>query len=81
MSTNDKNATDHTAINAAFRVRPNRVNWVSPTSRDPDVHRQDREALNRALRRAGGKDAPEPDESEPQTFPWRSLGSEGGDDR
>ncbi len=44
--------------------RTNRVNWtLSGDQSDVD-------ALNRALRRAGGKDAPEP---VGEKFPWKSL--------
>lgn len=76
MSNNGRKP-DHTAINAALRVRPNRVNWTPTSSRNPVDQQRDRDALNRALRRAGGKDAPEPDA--PAPFAWRSIGLEGDD--
>jgi len=57
----------------AERTR-NRVNWTPSTSLDPAVQRADRQALNDALRKAGGHE-PQHEEAdpEPQTFPWRSL--------
>ncbi len=73
----EKKPTDHTAINAAFRFRPNRVNWVQSTSLDPAVRAQDRADLNDALRKAGGHQPQHEDvDPEPQTFPWKSLGDD-----
>lgn len=69
---NDKK---HDALNDAFRQLRNqtRIHWNPTSSRNPADRQQDRDALNRALRRAAGKDAPEPDA-------WKSLGSEDPDD-
>jgi hypothetical protein len=47
-----------------------RVRVTSATSRDD---------LNDALRRAAGHDPQHEEESEPGSFPWRSLGSRDGD--
>jgi hypothetical protein len=74
----------HDVLNDAFRQLRNetRVHWNPTPSRDPADRQADRDALNRALRRAGGKDAPEPDTQGPP--PWKSLGDlpagEGGPD-
>ena len=70
------NAKRNQLINDGWRqiANENRVNWNPTTSRDPADRDQDRQALNRALRRAAGKDAPEPDTQGP--FPWKSLGDD-----
>ncbi len=64
---------DTKSLNDAFRQLrgENRVDWNPSTSRDPAERKADRDALNRALRRAAGKDAPEPDA--PAPFSWKSL--------
>jgi hypothetical protein len=80
MSENEK-PTDRQAAQNAFnellRTSRNgtRVKWVPSSSADPAVQRADRDALNDALRRAGGhKPQHEEADPEPQTFPWKSLG-------
>ncbi len=62
--------TDKSAFETLIRSgrRTNRVNWTPAPGQD------DRDALNRALRRAAGRDAPEPGEA-PQPHPWKSLGT------
>jgi hypothetical protein len=60
-----------------------RVHWVPSSSTDPAERQKDRDSLNNALRRAGGRveDVEEDDgpEESPGSFPWRSLASrEGG---
>ena len=61
------------ALNDAFRQlrSKGRVDWNPTASRDPADRQADRDALNRALRRAAGKDAPEPDA--PRPLPWKSV--------
>ena len=68
------NAKRNQSINDGWRqiANENRVNWTPSTSIDPTDRQQDRQALNRALRRASGRDDPEPDNQGP--FPWKSLG-------
>ena len=65
--------TKYDALNDAFRQlrSKGRVDWNPTSSRDPADRQADRDALNRALRRAGGKDAPEPET--PPPFPWKSV--------
>ena len=57
----------------------NRVHWTPSTSPDPAERRKDRDALNSAIRRAGGHDPQhteeEPEESMAGTYPWKSLTS------
>jgi hypothetical protein len=62
----DEKLSDRDAFNIFVRAgqRRNKIDWT-PTG-DP----ADNDALNRALRRAGGRDAPEPG-GEPH--PWKSL--------
>jgi len=82
----DPKPNDQKATIAAFNqlVRDehsrHRVHWRPSTSLDPDVQRQDRADLNRALRRAGGRveGDDEPDESA-TPFPWKSLQPRNGD--
>ncbi len=53
-----------------------RVNWVPSTSLDPAERQRDRDALNAALRRAGGHGAEDEEgdgPDEPGTYPWKSL--------
>ena len=66
----DEKLSDRDAFNIFVRAgqRRNKVNWTPAPGQD------DRDALNRALRRAGGKDAPEPVD-EPQSHPWKSINS------
>ena len=64
----------HDVLNDAFRQlrKSNRVDWNPSTSRNPAERQRAHDALNRALRRASGRDAPEPGAA-PETHPWRSL--------
>ena len=68
------------ALNDAFRQlrSKGRVDWNPTSSRDPAERQADRDALNRALRRAGGKDAPEP---ETPPLPWKSVSDLPDDDK
>jgi hypothetical protein len=61
--------TDKSAFETLIRSgrRTNRVNWTPAPGQD------DRDALNRAIRDASGRGAPEPGD---QPFPWRSLGDD-----
>jgi hypothetical protein len=72
--TNEPKRPDNRAVNDAMRAALNasRVHWNPSTSLDPAERAADRAALNRAVRRAAGKDAPEPEEG-PGTYPWRSI--------
>jgi hypothetical protein len=60
--------SDREAFESLIRSgrRTNRIEWVPVPGQD------DRDSLNRALRRAAGRDAPEPGE-EPQSHPWKSI--------
>jgi len=62
----DTKLSDKVAFESLIRSgrRTNKVEWVPVPGQD------DRDALNRAIRRAAGKDAPEP-VGEPH--PWKSL--------
>jgi hypothetical protein len=70
MNVTNTKTTDRDAFEQLVRFgrRTNRVNWTPAPGQD------DRDALNRALRRAAGRDAPEPGEA-PQPHPWKSLGT------
>ncbi len=46
--------------------RQNRIEWT------PTGDKADNDALNAAIRRASGRDAPESGE-EPQSHPWKSI--------
>ena len=62
----DTKLSDKDAFNVFIRAgrKRNKINWT------PTGDQADTDALNRAIRRAGGKDAPEP-VGEPH--PWKSL--------
>jgi len=47
--------------------RRNKIEWT------PTGDQEDTDALNRAIRRASGREDPEPGD---QPFPWRSLGDD-----
>ena len=51
-----------------------RVSWQPSSSSDPADQRKDRDALNAALRGAGGH-APQHEGQETGTFPWTSIAS------
>ena len=73
-----KQMSDKEAFESLIRAgrRQNKISWVPSTSLDPADRAADRDALNRAIRRAGGKDAPEPVS---EKFPWTSLKDGVGD--
>ena len=62
--------TDKAAFEILIRGgrRQNKIDWTPVPGQD------DQDALNRALRRAAGRDAPEPGEA-PQPHPWKSIGT------
>ncbi len=62
--------SDKAAFESLIRSgqRKNKVDWVLGGDQ------ADTDSLNRALRRAAGRDAPEPGE-EPQSYPWQSIGT------
>jgi len=68
----DQKPTDKAAFEQLIRggQRANKVNWT------PIAGQADTDALNRAIRRASGRDDPE-EGGEP--FPWKNLG--GGDEK
>jgi hypothetical protein len=57
--------------------RTNKISWTPSTSLDPADRAADRDALNRAIRRASGRDDPEEDR---KPHPWKSLESGAGDE-
>jgi len=74
---NAKQMSDKQAFETFVRggQRQNKISWVPSTSLDPADRAADRDALNRAIRRASGRDDPEEDR---KPYPWKSL--EAGDD-
>ncbi len=52
-----------------------RVSWTPSSSLDPEVQRADRNALNDALRVAGGHD-PQHEGQEQGALSWKSLGDD-----
>ncbi len=61
----DQKLTDKEAFESLFRSgRKNKINWT------PTGDKEDTDALNRAIRRASGRDAPEPVS---EKFPWKSV--------
>jgi len=65
--------SDADAFNLFVRAgqRKNKISWI------PTGDKEDTDALNRAIRRASGRDDPE---SDSQPFPWRSLGDDDRED-
>jgi hypothetical protein len=83
MSDNDQKPDPKAVIssfNQLIRDQRNlrRVNWTPSSSPDPAERQRDRDALNAALRRAGGHGAEE-EESPAGSFPWKSLADRDGD--
>jgi len=76
---NTKQMSDKQAFETFVRSgqRQNRISWAPSTSLDPADRAADRDALNRAIRRASGRDDPEEDR---KPYPWKSLNEGVGDD-
>jgi len=79
MNMSNTRLSDREAFETFVRSgqRQNKISWTPSTSLDPADRAADRDALNRAIRRASGRGEREPDD---KPFPWKSVAGDESED-